>query len=146
LIQMYKFITITADNASNNRMMMASLATRLHCTDPVGDYDSDHSTICCLAHVIHLLVMDLLVNIKAVAKWEASNSPIDVAINTDEQAAEDLGVNDPNGISDKSDRDVWVELECHTEGVDNDETGLVDMKKVIWKVRFHVSFQQSIVN
>src|SRR5258706_377230 len=63
---MYKFITITADNASNNRTMMASLATRLCCTDPVGDYDSDHSTICCLAHVIHLLVMDLLVNIKAV--------------------------------------------------------------------------------
>ncbi len=90
---------------------MASLATRLHHTDPVG-----------------------------------GNSPIDVAINTDEQATEDLGVDDPNGISDKSNRDVWVELECHTEGVDNDETGLVDMKKVIWKVRFHVSFQQSIVN
>src|SRR5258705_6617674 len=95
------------------------------------------STIHCLAHVIHLSVMDLLVNIKAVAKWEVSNSPIDVAIDTDEQATEDLGVDDPNGISDKSDRDVWVELECHTEGVDNDETRLVD---------FHISFQQSIVN
>ena len=43
LIQTYKFITIIADNASNNRMMMASLATRLCRTDPVGDYDSD----CC---------------------------------------------------------------------------------------------------
>ena len=80
LIQMYKFITITADNASNNRMMMASPATRLCCTDPVGDYDSDCSTIHCLAHVIHLSVMDLLVNIKAVAKWEVSDSPINVAV------------------------------------------------------------------
>src|SRR5258708_30286277 len=76
--------------------------------DPSGNFDKDQSTIQCLAHVIHLAVMDLLVHIKAMAKKEADNAPIEIAINMDEQAANNLGTKDPEAYAHKSDKDLWI--------------------------------------
>ena len=60
---------MTADNASNNGTMMRRLDQLL--TADVGDdntFKASSSTIRCLAHIIHLAVMDLLIAVKAVDK------------------------------------------------------------------------------
>ncbi len=55
-----------------------------------------------MAHVIHLAVMDLL------GQKDVKEAPLDVAVNMDEQAVQDLGVEDPDGYGDKSDKDLWL--------------------------------------
>src|SRR5258708_13334591 len=82
--------------------MMEHLTACLKRRDPSGNFDKDRSTIQCLAHVIHLAVMDLLVHIKAMAKKEANNAPIEITINMDEQAANNLGTEDPEAYAGKS--------------------------------------------
>jgi len=104
--------------------------------DPSGNFDKDQSTIQCLAHVIHLAVIDLLVHIKAMAKKEADNAPIEIAINMDEQAANNLGTKDPEGYADKSDKDLWILFdEIGSQMIDRSAgKKKVDMVKMLWKV------------
>lgn len=58
------------------------------------DLDADTATIRCLAHVIHLAVMELLVGLKAVKKGDIRDDDIDLAPLTEELAeavASDFG-------------------------------------------------------
>jgi len=50
------------------------------------DLNADTATIHCLAHVIHLAVMELLVRLKAVKKCDVRNDDIDLAPLTEELA------------------------------------------------------------
>ena len=114
--------------------MMECLVTRLKRTDPSGDYNKDHATIRCLAHVIHLAVMDLLVNIKAVGQKDVKEAHLDVAVDMDEQGAQDLGVEDPDGYGDKSDKDLWLIFNPDQADMVDATENEVDMMKVMWKV------------
>ena len=116
--------------------MMEYLTVHLKCRDPSGNFDKDRSTIWCLAHVIHLAVMDLLAHIKAMAKKEADNAPIEIAIDMDEQAANNLGNEDPEGYADKSDKDLWILFNEIGSQMINRSAGekKVDMVKMLWKV------------
>ncbi len=51
-----------------------------------NDLNADMATIHCLAHVIHLAVMELLVRLKAVKKCDVHNDDIDLAPLTEELA------------------------------------------------------------
>lgn len=98
---------MTADNASNNGTMMRRL-DQLLTADSGKDntFKASSSTIRCLAHVIHLAVMDLLVAVKAVEKPNGrggSDSEVndetvafecDLAADLDEEEAEKLGNDD----------------------------------------------------
>lgn len=123
-----QFISITADNASNNLTMMEYLVAQLKCADPSGDYDKDHATIQCLAHVIHLAVMDLL------GQKDVKEAPLNIAVDMDEWAAQDLGVEDPDGYGDKSDKDLWLIFNWDQADMVDMTENEVDMMKVMWKV------------
>ncbi len=114
--------------------MMEYLVAQLKCADPSGDYDKDHATIQCLAHVIHLAVMDLLVNIKAVGQKDVKEAPLNIAVDMDEWAAQDLGVEDPDGYGDKSDKDLWLIFNQDQANMVDTTENEVDMMKVMWKV------------
>ena len=51
-----------------------------------GDLDADTATIHCLAHVIHLAVMDLLVGLKAMKKTDVHKEEIDLLPLTEDLA------------------------------------------------------------
>ncbi len=80
--------------------------------------------------------MDLLVHIKAMAKKEADNAPIEITINMDEQAANNLGTEDPEGYADKSNKDLWILFDQIGSQMIDRSTGekKVDMVKMLWKV------------
>jgi hypothetical protein len=79
---------MTADNASNNAMMMDKLEQLFE--DDLINFEAPNSTIRCLAHVIHLAVMALLISVKAVKKKEVHNE-IDFSEEWDEEVAEKVG-------------------------------------------------------
>lgn len=75
----HQFITVTADNASNNGTLLKTLTALVEdgrkrpdrdLTGGSDDYDVDpqRSMVRCLAHVIHLAVMAMLIKLKAVKK------------------------------------------------------------------------------
>jgi hypothetical protein len=79
--------------------------------------------------------MDLLVHIKAMAKKEADNAPIEIVIDMDEQVANNLGTEDPEGYADKSDKDLWILFnEIGSQMIDRSAgEKKVDMVKILWK-------------
>lgn len=118
-------ITMTADNASNNATMMEKLETLFD--NDIIDFDATKSTIRCLAHVIHLAVMDLLVEVKAVKKKDVREDEVDLPDDWSEDIAEGLGddgeLGDLGGLTDE---DL---LERQSKGEDE-----VDLSSVIQKV------------
>jgi hypothetical protein len=80
-----QFISVTADNASNNATLLDSLIKNIKTArdaavarsddalaDKLDELDPGRSTIRCLAHVIHLAVMALLVSVDAVNDEDAA--------------------------------------------------------------------------
>ena len=57
---------VTCDNASNNNTMITHLVRKLWQTNPLAELDGNKMHIRCLAHVIHLVAMELLVKIKVI--------------------------------------------------------------------------------
>lgn len=79
-----QFFTVTADNASNNGTLLASLVEKIEAAraaagrnsnfeevEKLEELDPERAMIRCLAHIIHLAVMEILLAIKAISKKDA---------------------------------------------------------------------------
>lgn len=71
--------------------MLRTLAQKLEKLGQITDMDADKATIRCLAHVIHLAVMALLVELGAVTKEDAESVPLVVEEMSPEEAEEEEG-------------------------------------------------------
>jgi hypothetical protein len=103
-----QFITVTADNASNNSTLLDNLINNIKVTrdaavtrsdhvlaDKLNELDPERSMIRCLAHVIHLTVMALLVSLDAVSETDAMKAgDVDDFNLMTEDEAERVGVPD----------------------------------------------------
>ena len=104
---------------------MAHLIDNLQRTHPENEYDKDRSTIRCLAHVIHLAVMELLVEVKVVKKSGIRTGEIEQAVDMDTEAAESIAAED--GLGDMTDDDLLNMQEGEKD---------VDISAVVQKVSF----------
>lgn len=108
-----QFISVTADNASNNATLLDSLIKNIKTArdaavarsddalaDKLDELDPGRSTIRCLAHVIHLAVMALLVSVDAVGDEDVAppDNETDKFELMTEGEAERIGV--PQGVED----------------------------------------------
>jgi len=128
-----QFITVTADNMSNNTTLLDNIVKSIKTSqdtaiaksddalvDKLSELDPQRSMIHCLPHVIHLAVMALLDSLDAVSEKDAAPvGDVDEFDLMTEDEAERIGV--PPGAN----NNVIVD-DC------NDE---VDMSSVIAKVR-----------
>lgn len=113
-------MTITADNASNNATMTRALARKLESTGIITDIDPEKATIRCLAHVIHLAVMAMLVELGAISKDDADS----VALDTNELAEDQLEI-DGRDLDEADMSDEQLEWEIDPS---------VDLSSIISKV------------
>jgi hypothetical protein len=93
------------------------------------DLDADTATIRCLAHVIHLAVMDLLVRLKAVKKTDVHEEEIDLLPLTEDLAEAIAGDFDEG---EKTDDDIVEEQRSQ----DGNEV----LASMIGRVRHNVTF------
>ena len=91
-LTLLKFLTVTCDNASNNNIMMVHLVNCSKQANPSVNLDSDQSHICCLAHVIHLAVMEILIQLKAIKWSDVQVTEVDVVADLTEEEAESFKV------------------------------------------------------
>src|SRR5258708_21324928 len=72
--------------------MMVHLVNCSKQANPSVNLDSDQSHICCLAHVIHLAVMEILIQLKAIKWRDVQVTEVDVVADLTEEEAESFKV------------------------------------------------------
>ncbi len=72
--------------------MMVHLVNCSKQANPSVNLDSDQSHICCLAHVIHLAVMEILIQLKAIKWSDVQVTEVDVVADLTEEEAESFKV------------------------------------------------------
>lgn len=80
--------------------MMRSLASKLEATGAISDVDPEKATIRCLAHIIHLAVMAILVELGVVSEEEAESMPLESRRMTNDEAEAWEGGNEEADLSD----------------------------------------------
>jgi hypothetical protein len=70
----HRLLGVTSDNASNNRTMNNALKARLDTEDI--SWSADENTIPCLAHVINLVVQDIIQHLKFEATTDIDNAEV----------------------------------------------------------------------
>jgi hypothetical protein len=85
LISLFKFLSLTGDNASNNGSMVKELIDliNLERPDTATPLEKDKVTIRCLPHVLHLAVTDLMKGIKSLAEDEELDIGADILTEDD---------------------------------------------------------------
>lgn len=119
-------ISQTTDSASNNDTGFAKLSALISESGITTKWNLSESQIRCLAHIIHLAVMDLLLNIKAIPPDTPLDTPDPMgSINISSEEAEELAPNPATSAEPGLDVDVSVDLSSAFD-------------KVIWS-HFHKS-------
>lgn len=104
LMRTFQFVSLTADNASNNGTLVKSLTKFIHDANiEVDVIDPKNVIIHCLAHVLHLCVMELMVALKSLSKTKVEkNEATDLAVEINETVAEVMaGDNEYAGMEDE---------------------------------------------
>jgi hypothetical protein len=70
----HRLLGVTSDNASNNRTMNNALKAQLDTEDI--SWSADENTIPCLAHVINLVVQDIIQHLKFEATTDIDNAEV----------------------------------------------------------------------
>lgn len=103
-----QMISQTTDSASNNDTGFAKLSALISQSGIATKWNLSESQIRCLAHIIHLAVMDLLLNIKAIPPDTPLDTPDPLgSINISSEEAEEFP---PNPTTSAGDVDISVDL------------------------------------
>lgn len=106
-----QMISQTTDSASNNDTGFAKLSALISESGITTKWNLSESQIRCLAHIIHLAVMDLLLNIKAIPPDTPLDTPDPMgSINISSEEAEELAPNPATSAEPGLDVDVSVDL------------------------------------
>ena len=69
-----RLLAVTCDNASNNKTMATSMEIQI--SDNNVDWNSNENIVPCLAHIINLVVQDIIQHLKLQASDELDNTGI----------------------------------------------------------------------
>lgn len=98
-----KLVALVSDNVSSNGTLVRHLSTQLKQSSPNSRWDQDRGRIRCLAHIIHLAVMELLKGVKAIPLSTDSRDfdPSDLSLTP--EAAEAFVAEDNNEAAERDD-------------------------------------------